>query len=51
VFVQSLKELREQYVLGYYPSNRKDDGAWHEIRVKVDRRGTEARTHSGYIDF
>ncbi len=51
VFVQILEELREQYVLGYYPSNREDDGAWHEIRVKVDRRGTEVRTHSGYIDF
>jgi Ca-activated chloride channel family protein len=51
VFVQILEELREQYVLGYYPSNRKDDGAWHRIRVKVDRKGTEVRTHRGYIDL
>jgi Ca-activated chloride channel family protein len=51
VFVQILQELREQYVLGYYPSNRKDDGAWHRIRVKVDRRGTDVRTHRGYIDL
>jgi Ca-activated chloride channel family protein len=51
VFVQILEELREQYVLGYYPSNRKDDGSWHRIRVKVDRKGTEVRTHRGYIDL
>jgi len=50
-FVQILQELREQYVLGYYPSNRKDDGTWHRIRVKVNRRGTEVRTHRGYLDF
>jgi Ca-activated chloride channel family protein len=50
-FVQILQELREQYVLGYYPSNRKDDGTWHRIRVKVNRRGTEVRTHRGYVDF
>ena len=51
VFVQVLQELREQYVLGYYPSNRKDDGTWHRVRVRVNRRGVEVRTHSGYIDF
>ena len=51
VFVQILEELREQYVLGYYPSNRKDDGQWHRIRVKVKRSGTDVRTHRGYIDF
>jgi Ca-activated chloride channel family protein len=51
VFVQILQELREQYVLGYYPSNRKDDGAWHRIRVKVNRKGANVRTHRGYIDL
>ena len=51
VFVQILEELREQYVLGYYPSNRQDDGSWHRIRVRVNRRGTDVRTHRGYIDF
>jgi Ca-activated chloride channel family protein len=35
VFVQILQELREQYVLGYYPSNRKDDGAWHRIAART----------------
>ncbi|HEV2289722.1 MAG TPA: VWA domain-containing protein [Candidatus Acidoferrales bacterium] len=28
-------ELRNQYVLGYRPSNAKDDGKWRKIRVKL----------------
>jgi Ca-activated chloride channel homolog len=28
-------ELRNQYVLGYRPSNRANDGKWHKIKVKV----------------
>lgn len=51
VFVQILQELREQYVLGYYPSEQKNDGSWHRVRVKVKRRGVEVRTHEGYVDL
>jgi Ca-activated chloride channel family protein len=51
VFVNILEELREQYVLGYYPNNRRDDGSWHRVRVKVKRRGHDVRTHRGYVDF
>ena len=29
-------ELRNQYLLGYTPSNRARDGKWREIRVKLD---------------
>jgi len=28
-------ELRNQYVLGYRPSNRNHDGKWHKIKVKL----------------
>lgn len=28
-------ELRNQYVLGYRPSSRANDGKWHKIKVKV----------------
>lgn len=28
-------ELRNQYVLGYYPTNRPRDGKWHKIKVKL----------------
>lgn len=29
-------ELRNQYVLGYRPTNRKRDGTWRKIRVKLN---------------
>lgn len=51
VFLGILRELREQYVLGYYPSNRRNDGAWHGVDVKVARPGVEVRVAEGYIDF
>jgi Ca-activated chloride channel family protein len=28
-------ELRNQYVLGYHPTNPKHDGKWHKIKVKL----------------
>lgn len=50
VFVGVLDELRRQYAIGYYPSNATDDGRWHDVRVKIERSGVQARTHSGYVD-
>lgn len=44
-----LAELREQYVLGYYPSNARGDGSWHEVKVRA--RGTgRVRVRGGYVD-
>jgi len=45
-----LSELREQYVLGYYPSRRRGDGSWRPVKVRVDVVGTKVRTREGYID-
>lgn len=50
VLVDILAELREQYVLGYYPSSERDDGAWHPVQVRVQRRGHDVRTARGYVD-
>lgn len=50
-FAAILRELREQYVLGYYPSDLKNDGKWHEVKVDVRRGGVRARTRDGYLDF
>lgn len=50
-FREVLAELREQYVLGYYPSNIRNDGSWHEIRVRLRDRDGSVRTRNGYIDF
>ncbi len=51
IFVEILRELREQYALGYYPKERRQDGSWRRINVKVDLPGVSVRTHEGYLDF
>ncbi len=49
-FTGILAELRDQYVLGYYPSDNRGDGSWHDVRVRVPRRGLKVRTRQGYVD-
>ena len=49
-FRRIVRELREQYVLGYYPSVDKNDGAWHKVQVEVRGGGYQVRTKSGYFD-
>jgi Ca-activated chloride channel family protein len=46
-----LQELREQYVIGYYPNDVRKDGRWHDIRVDVDHFGVKVRSRDGYVDF
>jgi len=41
-------EQNEYYVLGYSPGEDDQDGACHELKVKVDRGGTTVRSRSGY---
>ncbi len=50
-FRNVLKELREQYVIGYYPIDVRKDGRWHEVKVDVGRFGVQVRTRDGYLDF
>lgn len=50
-FREIFSELRDHYVLGYYPNNRRRDGTWHKVRVKVSRPDVDVRTSSGYVDF
>lgn len=49
-FDRIMDELRDQYVLGYYPTTRRGDGSWHEVRVEVELRGAEVRAREGYVD-
>jgi VWFA-related protein len=49
-FAEIMNELRQQYVLGYYPSNAQGDGSWREVDVKVRGVGARVRTRLGYID-
>lgn len=50
-FRDVLRELREQYALGYYPRPElRHDGAWREVEVEVSPPGLEVRARAGYID-
>ncbi len=51
VFRGIMQELREQYAIGFYPSNVKNDGSWHNVKVSVDQSGCRVRAASGYVDF
>jgi Ca-activated chloride channel family protein len=50
VFDEILGELRNQYVLGYYPSRNDNDGSWHRVQVQVPG-GAQVRAREGYIDY
>ena len=50
-FAGILAELREQYVLGYYPTIAQADGTWHAVKVKVKKSGVDVRTRGGYLDY
>ena len=49
-FREILAELREQYVIGYYPSKSRQDGKWHEVKVRLRGAG-RVRTRGGYVDY
>lgn len=43
-----LTELREQYVLGYSPSQFKGRGTWHDLELRIRGDGLKVRTQEGY---
>ena len=47
-YKQIADDLRSQYSLSYYPSNRNHDGRYRQIRVEVKQPGATVRTRSGY---
>ena len=47
-FDQISEELRTQYVLGYYPTNRARDGKFRKIEVKIARGDTKVLARRGY---
>ena len=48
VYKQVADELRSQYSIGYYPSNKAHDGRWRAIRVETRAPGATVRARSGY---
>ena len=47
-FGRIAQELRSQYSIGYYPSDRAQDGRFRKLEVRVKRPGLTARTRQGY---
>jgi VWFA-related protein len=41
-------ELRNQYLIGYYPANERRDGKYRKIKVEVARKGAQVRARAGY---
>ena len=50
-FKTILRELREQYALGYYPTTAKGDGGWHKVDVRVRGFTGKPRHREGYSDY
>jgi Ca-activated chloride channel family protein len=47
-FATIAEEMRNLYVLGYYPSIKRDDGKYHKIKLEVTRKGAQVRARTGY---
>jgi hypothetical protein len=47
IFKDLLEELSNQYLLGYPPTNDKQDGTWRKIKVRVDGP-YQLRARQGY---
>ena len=48
-FSQIAAELRTQYMLGYYPTNKQRDESYRKIGVKSTRKGVLIRSRPGYL--
>jgi VWFA-related protein len=47
-FAKIAAELRTQYALGYYPSNKARDGQYRKIKVSSTRKSVIVRARPGY---
>lgn len=47
-FLRIARELRQQYVLGFYPTRAQLDGRLHALLVQVSRRDASVRARSAY---
>jgi VWFA-related protein len=47
-FTGIVDELRNQYTVTYYSTNKKRDGRWRKLSVAVARPGLTTRTRKGY---
>jgi VWFA-related protein len=48
VIVQAMKDVADDYLLGYYPTPQKWDKKFHKVEVTSTRKGVHIQTISGY---
>jgi VWFA-related protein len=48
-FAAIAAELRTQYLLGYYPTDKSDNAAYRKIQVKTSRKDIAIRARPGYL--
>ncbi|HKW90186.1 MAG TPA: VWA domain-containing protein [Candidatus Acidoferrales bacterium] len=47
-FQEISEELRNQYVIGYYPTNKTDDGSFRKVKVETTTSGQKVLTREGH---
>ncbi|HKO96348.1 MAG TPA: VWA domain-containing protein [Pyrinomonadaceae bacterium] len=47
-FAQIAAELRTQYAVGYYPTNRSTEAKYRKIKITTTRKNTQIRARPGY---
>lgn len=47
-FAQIAAELRTQYAIGYYPTNKEHDGKYRKVKVETTRKDAKLRARPGY---
>jgi VWFA-related protein len=47
-FAMIADEMRNLYVLGYYPASNRGDGKYHKIKLEVTRKAVQVRARPGY---
>jgi VWFA-related protein len=47
----ALADNLASYTIGYYPENKKWDGKYRNIKLKVNKEGAQARYRKGYFAF
>ena len=48
---RAFSDILATYSLGYYPQNKKYDGKYRQIRIKVKRDGAEVQSRNGYYEL